>query len=88
MHRVKHLEAITAAVQLFSNSVLLSGTPMPKTMSFIKVDATSDFSYHNLPYGIFSTPDNVSDLSLLSCSEFRNKKYVCKCVAYQMQWSS
>ncbi|XP_071344225.1 fumarylacetoacetase isoform X1 [Trachinotus anak] len=27
-------------------------------MSFIKVDATSDFSYHNLPYGIFSTPDN------------------------------
>uniref|UniRef100_A0A7N6AU24 Fumarylacetoacetase n=1 Tax=Anabas testudineus TaxID=64144 RepID=A0A7N6AU24_ANATE len=40
------------------NSVLLSGTPMPKTMSFIKVDATSDFSYHNLPYGIFSTSDN------------------------------
>uniref|UniRef100_A0A7N6BX44 Fumarylacetoacetase n=1 Tax=Anabas testudineus TaxID=64144 RepID=A0A7N6BX44_ANATE len=31
---------------------------MPKTMSFIKVDATSDFSYHNLPYGIFSTSDN------------------------------
>ncbi|XP_035507696.1 fumarylacetoacetase [Morone saxatilis] len=28
-------------------------------MSFIKVDATSDFSFHNLPYGIFSTPDNV-----------------------------
>uniref|UniRef100_A0A4W6D2N7 Fumarylacetoacetase n=1 Tax=Lates calcarifer TaxID=8187 RepID=A0A4W6D2N7_LATCA len=27
-------------------------------MSFIKVDPTSDFSYHNLPYGIFSTPDN------------------------------
>ncbi|KAG7220833.1 hypothetical protein INR49_031572 [Caranx melampygus] len=27
-------------------------------MSFIKVDATSDFSYHNLPYGIFSTDDN------------------------------
>uniref|UniRef100_A0A7N5ZYE8 Fumarylacetoacetase n=1 Tax=Anabas testudineus TaxID=64144 RepID=A0A7N5ZYE8_ANATE len=27
-------------------------------MSFIKVDATSDFSYHNLPYGIFSTSDN------------------------------
>nr|XP_020444154.1 fumarylacetoacetase [Monopterus albus] len=27
-------------------------------MSFIKVDATSDFSFHNLPYGIFSTPDN------------------------------
>ncbi|XP_070689153.1 fumarylacetoacetase [Pempheris klunzingeri] len=27
-------------------------------MSFIKVDATSDFSLHNLPYGIFSTPEN------------------------------
>ncbi|XP_077569602.1 fumarylacetoacetase [Stigmatopora nigra] len=27
-------------------------------MSFIKVDAASDFSYHNLPYGIFSTLDN------------------------------
>lgn len=27
-------------------------------MSFIKVDATSDFSIHNLPYGIFSTSDN------------------------------
>ncbi|XP_029903451.1 fumarylacetoacetase [Myripristis murdjan] len=27
-------------------------------MSFIKVDAKSDFSFHNLPYGVFSTPDN------------------------------
>lgn len=27
-------------------------------MSFIKVDEKSDFSYHNLPYGVFSTPDN------------------------------
>ncbi|XP_029310540.1 fumarylacetoacetase isoform X1 [Cottoperca gobio] len=27
-------------------------------MSFIKVDASSDFSFHNLPYGIFSTSDN------------------------------
>ncbi|XP_067349839.1 fumarylacetoacetase isoform X3 [Channa argus] len=27
-------------------------------MSFIKVDETSDFSFHNLPYGIFSTPDD------------------------------
>ncbi|KAM7423480.1 hypothetical protein PAMA_000028 [Pampus argenteus] len=27
-------------------------------MSFIKVEATSDFSFHNLPYGIFSTSDN------------------------------
>ncbi|XP_047436868.1 fumarylacetoacetase [Mugil cephalus] len=27
-------------------------------MSFIKVDETSDFSFHNLPYGVFSTPDN------------------------------
>lgn len=30
-------------------------------MSFIKVDKTSDFSFHNLPYGVFSTPDNVSE---------------------------
>lgn len=29
-------------------------------MSFITVDPTSDFSFHNLPYGIFSTSDNVS----------------------------
>ncbi|XP_056134822.1 fumarylacetoacetase [Lampris incognitus] len=28
------------------------------TMSFVKVDEKSDFSYHNLPYGVFSTPDN------------------------------
>lgn len=27
-------------------------------MSFIKVDKQSDFSYYNLPYGIFSTADN------------------------------
>uniref|UniRef100_A0A3P8N5R4 Fumarylacetoacetase n=1 Tax=Astatotilapia calliptera TaxID=8154 RepID=A0A3P8N5R4_ASTCA len=27
-------------------------------MSFIAVDPTSDFSFHNLPYGIFSTPDS------------------------------
>ncbi|XP_023669791.2 fumarylacetoacetase [Paramormyrops kingsleyae] len=27
-------------------------------MSFIKVDENSDFSFHNLPYGVFSTPDN------------------------------
>ncbi|XP_074523088.1 fumarylacetoacetase [Halichoeres trimaculatus] len=27
-------------------------------MSFIKVDPESDFSFHNLPYGVFSTPDN------------------------------
>ncbi|RNA26932.1 fumarylacetoacetase [Brachionus plicatilis] len=28
-------------------------------MSFIKVDANCDFSYQNLPYGIFSTSDSV-----------------------------
>ncbi|XP_034536465.1 fumarylacetoacetase isoform X1 [Notolabrus celidotus] len=28
-------------------------------MSFIKVDAESDFSFQNLPYGIFSTSDNL-----------------------------
>lgn len=29
-------------------------------MSFVKIDEKSDFSYHNLPYGVFSTPENVS----------------------------
>lgn len=29
-------------------------------MSFIKVDARSPFTIHNLPYGIFSTPENPS----------------------------
>ncbi|KAF7648435.1 hypothetical protein LDENG_00156980 [Lucifuga dentata] len=28
-------------------------------MSFIKVDPKSDFSFHNLPYGIFSTQNNA-----------------------------
>lgn len=28
-------------------------------MSFIEVDATCDFSYHNLPYGVFSTQNDV-----------------------------
>uniref|UniRef100_A0A8C2JC58 Fumarylacetoacetase n=1 Tax=Cyprinus carpio TaxID=7962 RepID=A0A8C2JC58_CYPCA len=27
-------------------------------MSFVKVEEKSDFSYRNLPYGVFSTPDN------------------------------
>ena len=38
-------------------------------MSFVKIDENSDFSYHNLPYGVFSTPDNVSDSSwwLFTC---------------------
>lgn len=30
-------------------------------MSFIPVDPNSDFSYENLPYGIFSTDDNVTE---------------------------
>ena len=29
------------------------------TMSFLEVAEDSDFSYQNLPYGIFSTPSNV-----------------------------
>jgi hypothetical protein len=29
-------------------------------MSFIQVDPSSDFSYQNLPYGIFSTKENVN----------------------------
>lgn len=31
-------------------------------MSFIKVNATSHFSFNNLPYGIFSTTNNVGGL--------------------------
>uniref|UniRef100_A0A3Q1FAV3 Fumarylacetoacetase n=1 Tax=Acanthochromis polyacanthus TaxID=80966 RepID=A0A3Q1FAV3_9TELE len=38
--------------------VTRSYTTTKEKMSFIKVDATSDFSIHNLPYGIFSTSDN------------------------------
>ena len=29
-------------------------------MSFIEVNPESDFSYQNLPYGIFSTENNVN----------------------------
>lgn len=29
-------------------------------MSFIKVDPDCHFSFQNLPYGVFSTKDNVS----------------------------
>lgn len=31
-------------------------------MSFIKIDKNSDFSFYNLPYGVFSTTDNVSTI--------------------------
>lgn len=65
-YKVKHLDAISAAVQ--SLSKVEWKTAAKHKMSFIRVDATSDFSYHNLPYGIFSTPDNVS--ALTHCSGF------------------
>jgi hypothetical protein len=29
-------------------------------MSFLQIDPNSDFSYQNLPFGIFSTSQNVS----------------------------
>src|SRR5690625_7192435 len=32
---------------------------MPQLESFIEVPSGSDFSIHNLPYGIFSTPDTA-----------------------------
>lgn len=48
-------------------------------MSFIKVDVNSDFSYQNLPYGIFSTADNVSEyfcfLKFLKISPNTLKKF-------------
>ena len=31
-------------------------------MSFLQIDPNSDFSYQNLPFGIFSTSDNVNIL--------------------------
>uniref|UniRef100_A0A674A4C7 Fumarylacetoacetase n=1 Tax=Salmo trutta TaxID=8032 RepID=A0A674A4C7_SALTR len=38
-------------------------------MSFVKIDEKSDFSYHNLPYGVFSTPDNLNRFSYtVSCA--------------------
>lgn len=72
LSKVKHLQVLTAA-QSLSNSVRLSGTTEKKKMSFIKVDATSDFSYHNLPYGIFSTLDNVSAVCLFPLGLQRGK---------------
>ncbi|XP_077374389.1 fumarylacetoacetase isoform X4 [Festucalex cinctus] len=36
----------------------LTNTNSAVKMSFIKVEPSSDFSFHNLPYGIFSTLDN------------------------------
>lgn len=64
-----HLEMITVAVRaaarsfahLFSDCV---GSIFKRKMSFIKVDTTSHFSYNNLPYGIFSTADNVGGLGI------------------------
>ncbi|XP_041663528.1 fumarylacetoacetase [Cheilinus undulatus] len=44
---------------LLSLSVQLKWTTAAEEkMSFIKVDSASDFSFQNLPYGIFSTADN------------------------------
>uniref|UniRef100_A0A8C7SS35 Fumarylacetoacetase n=1 Tax=Oncorhynchus mykiss TaxID=8022 RepID=A0A8C7SS35_ONCMY len=38
-------------------------------MSFVKIDEKSDFSYHNLPYGVFSTPENLNRFSYtVSCA--------------------
>lgn len=51
----------TAGAHSLSSSIKLCVLPRPKRkMSFIKVAENSDFSFHNLPYGVFSTPDNVS----------------------------
>lgn len=38
-------------------------------MSFIQVSPESDFSYHNLPYGVFSTKDDVT-ISFMSKGKF------------------
>lgn len=62
-----HLEmvafAVCAAARSFTHSFsdCVSST-CKKKMSFIKVNPTSHFSFNNLPYGIFSTVDNVSEL--------------------------
>lgn len=39
-------------------------------MSFIKVNATSHFSFNNLPYGIFSTTNNVGGLYFFNILKF------------------
>jgi hypothetical protein len=50
-------------------------------MSFIEVDSSSDFSYQNLPYGIFSTENDVSIhlISYFFCFDYLKKKifFVC-----------
>lgn len=57
--------AVCAAAWSFTRT--LSGCVVyicKKKMSYIKVNATSHFSFNNLPYGIFSTTDNVGGLCL------------------------
>lgn len=51
---------------IYSHSVVERNTTAKEKMSFLKVDASSDFSFHNLPYGIFSTPDHVSAVFIIS----------------------
>lgn len=62
-----HLEMITVAVRAAARSFAHSfsdcvASSCKRKMSFIKVNTTSHFSYNNLPYGIFSTADNVGGL--------------------------
>jgi hypothetical protein len=41
-----------------------------KMASFVHVPSESDFPIHNLPYGIFSTPENVSYKELFDAQKY------------------
>lgn len=65
--QASHLEmlavAVCAATRSFTHSFSdCVASICKKMMSFIKVNTTSHFSFNNLPYGIFSTADNVGGL--------------------------
>ena len=39
-------------------------------MSFIQIESDSDFSYENLPYGIFSSQENVNLFEIINYFSF------------------
>lgn len=62
-----HLEMLAVGVCAAARSFTYSfsdcvASICKKKMSFIKVNSTSHFSFNNMPYGIFSTADNVGGL--------------------------
>lgn len=62
--------ALCNSVQTFVNCIVGSTSESVKMQSFVDVAESSDFTIHNLPYGIFSTEANVRDKTCrASCSD-------------------